>query len=75
MLKKLTEKQMKQVIEHAGRGELYVNPISYLKAIRVTLINLGYDRQWLAEEFTPVLYEYYDKAFRQYEREKYEKRT
>lgn len=64
---KLNEKATKKLVNKIGRSELFdeiesmKNPESkisyprYLKAVRVTLISLGYDEDWVEKDFKNAL--------------------
>ena len=61
----MTEEQMLNYIEDIGRSELFEEMKTsrqyprYLKAIRVSLIALGYDAYWVEHEFRDALEERY----------------
>lgn len=42
-----------------GRAELYENKRVFLKAVRVTLISLGYDESWVNDQFRDLLESYF----------------
>lgn len=54
----MTREEAKDFISHCSRAEWYECPRSYNKAIRVTLINLGYDEEWVNETFRDMLDEF-----------------
>lgn len=53
--KKMNFEELKDFINNISRAELEENPIIYLKAIRVSLIALGYDEDWVNTEFRDYL--------------------
>ena len=61
----MNEAQMLNYIEDIGRSELFEEMKTsrqyprYLKAIRVSLIALGYDSYWVEHEFRDALEERY----------------
>lgn len=55
--------QIKSLLNTLGRYESTVNPIVYFKAVRVTLIALGYDTQWVDDDFRSMLEESYRYCF------------
>lgn len=46
-LKTMTDQEARELIAKAHRAECEENPRIYLKAIRATLIALGYDPDWV----------------------------
>jgi len=64
---KLNEWETKELVENIGRSELFeeINSMGsamprikyprYLKAVRVTLISLGFDVNWVEEDFRTAL--------------------
>lgn len=72
---KMTKDEMMQFIKDIGRCELFdemedaknlahvfttwSGKSCYLKAVRVTLVTLGYDEQWVDTEFKNALEDYY----------------
>ena len=61
MAKTMTETEMTKYIEDIGRSELFEEMRTshgypkYLKAIRVALIALGYDVNWVEHQFRDAL--------------------
>lgn len=63
----MTNEEMNTFIERVGRSEIWeekrriangnlnYNYPTYLKAVRVTLITLGYDQDWVETVFAPAL--------------------
>lgn len=63
----MNENEMNDFIEKVGRSEVWeekrriangnlnYNYPTYLKAVRVTLITLGYDQDWVETVFAPAL--------------------
>lgn len=51
----LDEAATKKLIAGVARAELDECPRSYLKAVRVTLLGLGYDPQWVEGDFRDAL--------------------
>lgn len=64
---KLNEKATKELVEKVGRTELFEEISSmgpaipripyprYLKAVRVTLVSLGFDQDWVEGDFRDAL--------------------
>lgn len=64
---KLNEWETKELVENIGRSELFeeINSMDnamprikyprYLKAVRVTLISLGFDVDWVEQDFRAAL--------------------
>lgn len=64
---KLNEKATKELVEKVGRMELFDEISSmekampripyprYLKAVRATLVSLGFDEQWVENDFRDAL--------------------
>ena len=64
---KLNEWKTKELVENIGRSELFeeINSMDnamprikyprYLKAVRVTLISLGFDTHWVEHDFRTAL--------------------
>ena len=46
-LKTMTDQEARELIAKSHRAECEENPRIYLKAIRATLIALGYDPDWV----------------------------
>lgn len=63
MGKKMNQDEMKTFVNKLSRAELHSNVAVYTKAVRVTLIALGYDEDWVNEEFREYLENEYDYAF------------
>lgn len=63
MEKKMNQDEMKTFVNKLSRAELHSNVAVYTKAVRVTLIALGYDEDWVNEEFREYLENEYDYAF------------
>lgn len=68
--KKMSKKKMYEFIKSISRFELYEElerlcpgkpsgKSAYLKAVRVTLISLGYDTHWVEGDFRHALETYY----------------
>lgn len=63
---KMTEKEMMEFIRGVGRSELWDELKDrpkqyprYLKAVRVSLVELGYDEEWVDTTFREALESYY----------------
>lgn len=66
----LTDEQARQLLKKVYRYETAINPHVYLKAVRVTLHELGYDDKWLETDFRDLIDEIYQEEFDKYEQEK-----
>lgn len=58
----LSYDEMRDFLGKISRAEFEDNPIIFSKAIRVSLIALGYDEEWVNDEFRQYLertYEYF----------------
>ena len=64
MKKKMNKDEMKTFVNKLSRAELHSDAVIYTKAVRVTLINLGYDEAWVNGEFREYLENEYDYAFK-----------
>lgn len=53
--KLLSSIESEALISDVDRAELYENPRVYLKAVRSTLIALGYNPEWVNGEFREAL--------------------
>lgn len=62
--------QLKALLSKLDRYESTESPTIYFKAVRVTLITLGYDEQWVNDEFRSMLEEAYHYCFEIYEENK-----
>lgn len=51
------------LVRRIGRCELYENTPVYLKAVRTTMIELGYDPIWVENEFKKLLENEYVPGF------------
>ena len=51
----MTKQKAIEFIASCSRAEWLECPRSYNKALRVCLINLGYDEKWVNEEFRDLL--------------------
>lgn len=58
----MTEREMWDFINETCRAEADENRRVYLKAIRVSLLALHYDRDWVESTFRDALEYYYDKS-------------
>lgn len=59
---KMSFEEMRDFLNKISRADFQENPIIYSKAIRVSLIALGYDEDWVNDEFREYLettYEYF----------------
>lgn len=68
MQKIMNFEEMREFLGKLSRAEFESNPIIFSKAVRVSLIALGYDENWVNTEFREYLettYEYFfDKYFK-----------
>lgn len=55
----LNEKHSMQLIRCAHRAECDMNPIVYCKAVRATLLALGFNSDWVEVTFRKMLEEEY----------------
>lgn len=58
----MTNDQLAVFLYDINRAELYAAPVEYIKAVRVTLLALGYDPVWVSTEFTPIIDTYFADA-------------
>lgn len=54
----MSDDEARRFIADCSRAEWYECPRSYNKAIRVALIALGYDEDWVNEHFRELLDEF-----------------
>lgn len=57
--KRLDDDEARRLIAGVRRAELYECPRSYMKAVRATLIALGYDEYWVNGRFREIMSEVY----------------
>ena len=57
--KKLNDDEARRLIAGVRRVELYECPRSYMKAVRATLIALGYDEYWVNSKFREMMGDMY----------------
>lgn len=60
-----------EFISSLSRAEISHNPVVYTKAVRVCLLSLGVDEEFICGEFRDKLEEYYDYEFKRYSEEKH----
>lgn len=49
-------------VESISRAELYENPRCFIKGIKVVLLYLGYDVDWVLDDLTNYLWSYYENS-------------
>ena len=57
--KRLNDDEAHRLIAGVRRVELYECPRSYMKAVRATLIALGYDEYWVNSKFREMMGDMY----------------
>lgn len=55
-------KDLEMFVESICRSEFYENPRCFIKGIKVTLLYLGYDTDFVLDELTNYLWEYYNES-------------
>lgn len=65
----LSKEEVINLLNTVGRSETVENPRVYLKAIRCTLISLGYDEEWVNGKFRNILEKSFKYAFDEYTKE------
>lgn len=63
------EEQIHSLLNKLSRYESTVNPKVYFKAVRVTLLTLGYDEEWVNGDFREKLEETYSYCWDVYNQE------
>lgn len=63
---KMSFDEMRDFLGKISRAEFEDNPIIFSKAIRVSLIALGYDEEWVNDEFRQYLETTYEYFFDEY---------
>lgn len=59
-MKKIKSVDLEMFIESICRSEFYEDPRCFIKGVKVTLLALGYDKNWVLEDLTNFLWEFYD---------------
>lgn len=54
-MKTMTDQEARELIARAHRAECEEDPKIYLKAVRATLIALGYDEDWVNGRFREII--------------------
>lgn len=55
-------KDLEMFVESISRYEFYENPRCFIKGVKVTLLYLGYDNDWVLDDLTNYLWSYYDQT-------------
>lgn len=56
MKKTMTDEEVQDFVSHIWRAQTLDNPYVYLKAVRTTLIVLGYSSTWINKKLMPKIY-------------------
>lgn len=62
----MTSTELENFLGKLSRAEFEDNPIIFSKAIRVSLIALGYDEEWVNDDFRTRLEKEYEYFFDEY---------
>lgn len=64
---KMTDAELHLFVNRLSRAEFEMNPIVYSKAVRVTLVSLGYDETWVDTDVRELLEKSYSGFFEKFQ--------